>query len=430
MRVTLVITSSFAGLLTFAEMSVCFSGDTLIRRFAHDGSGSGDSVGGFYESEEDLTWATDNAATGKKDRRPSLSGLVASNSSQPTKASLVFPARKPITFSFLIFVPENSFSASALATDPCIFVEKMLFTIASPPKSIRHEESALVNMPNAVISDPSGPKDDEDPSGQQPIRSLASTDNVQDTRQVIFLVSTLTKAFISKRESFGKGVTLKDICQFLPRKDCPALLQIERLGATLELVYPARVPIAAGTTVTIPSTSTASIFAPPTVQPTNPTLPGTIQLLQGPIQRINLVFKANGSSIINGKLYLSSDFPVTSGTNDNQQHLFWYPDVTGLDGTTTATTTDSTCLHDPNLLDSVKFHPFKLSSSLQPSQPILLPTQHGSDSMFCVPIFVKSELHTTVTVKLLVEYVPKQRLSTSVTKDFEFKVRIKTLLLL
>ena len=49
MRVVLTIMSLFRGALTFAEMSVHFAGEALVRRFYHDGSGSGDSAGGVLQ---------------------------------------------------------------------------------------------------------------------------------------------------------------------------------------------------------------------------------------------------------------------------------------------------------------------------------------------------------------------------------------------
>lgn len=58
---------------------------------------------------------------------------------------------------------------------------------------------------------------------------------------------------------------------------------------------------------------------------------------------------------------------------------------------------------------------------MQPLQPILLPDQ-DADSEFCVPLFLRSEVHGSSKVKLCIEYVPKSGLTLPVTKDFEINV--------
>jgi hypothetical protein len=47
-RVNMVVTSQFHGSLTFSEMNVCFTGDSVTRKLIHDCSGSGDSDGGLF----------------------------------------------------------------------------------------------------------------------------------------------------------------------------------------------------------------------------------------------------------------------------------------------------------------------------------------------------------------------------------------------
>jgi hypothetical protein len=58
---------------------------------------------------------------------------------------------------------------------------------------------------------------------------------------------------------------------------------------------------------------------------------------------------------------------------------------------------------------------------MQPLQPILLPDQ-DADSEFCVPLFLRSEVHGSFKVKLCIEYVPKSGLTVPVTKDFEVNI--------
>jgi hypothetical protein len=394
-RVNLVVTNLFHGHLTFSEMAVCFTGDCLVRKFVHDGSGSGDSDGGILEGEEDLIranshlfMALDGESCVKKERRPSISAVVANSYLSPTKASLVFPSKKSVTFSFLLFVPENSFNNGNLAMDPSIFVEKLVLTISSPvrspnPSPVPNDDGQLENATPSVSSD--------------------------GCKRITFVVSALSRTFVTRREGYGKTMQLKDFVLFLPLNDCPALLQIEKLAALVEMVRPKPLPAPVSTPIAlslnspisslVSSSTSASAIAP------------TISLLQGPIQRVDVVFRSNANAVINGKLYLSSDFVSVSG--GHQQNLFWFPDL--------LTVKEEDCDKYP-AVDAIRFHPFRLNASFQPTQPILIPNHLEQDSLFCVPLFVKSEIHATVTVKLLMEYVPKKRLSTSVTKDFEFKI--------
>jgi hypothetical protein len=426
-RVKNVVTSQLHGYLTFSEKNVCFTGDCLTRKFIHDGSGSGDSDGGLFESEEDLMRANthlfpapdaDDTGSGsgsnKKDsnRRPSLASVVQSTTLSPSKASLVFPARKPVSFSFLLFVPEHSLSSSALATDPTLFVERLQLIMAVPCSSLMPSAQAALTSEDGVEAQAvANGRTDNENTTSPPVTSTPH----DGFKRVIFNVSALSRTFITKRESTSfKGLTLKDMMLFLPRADCPALLQVDKLAALVEMISPKPLPAPAAapaalsltTPLSASSHSSSSLLSASAVAP-------TITLLQGPVQRIDVVFRSNGNCVLNGKVYLSSDLPTVS--NGMQQHMFWYPDVSSV-------TNEETDCDNAAVVDTIKFHPFRLNSSFQPSIPLQIPHQADANSIFCLPLFVKSEIHATVTVKLMLEYVPKKRLSTSVTKDFEFKV--------
>jgi len=134
-----------------------------------------------------------------------------------------------------------------------------------------------------------------------------------------------------------------------------------------------------------------------------------VVMLQGPVQRLNVVFQCGSNDLRNGRVYLSSDSNPTSTSSA----LFWYPDTSSI--------TSLSSLTDTNILDKVCFHPLVLNSSMQPLQPILLPDQEA-DSEFCVPLFLRSEVHGSFKIKLCIEYVPKSGLTLPVTKDFEINI--------
>lgn len=133
-----------------------------------------------------------------------------------------------------------------------------------------------------------------------------------------------------------------------------------------------------------------------------------LDYLIGPVQRLNIVFQCGSNDLRNGRVYLSSD----SNPESTSSALFWYPEFNNI---------SPSSLIDSNALDKVSFHPLMLNSSMQPLQPILLPDQ-DADSEFCVPLFLRSEVHGSFKVKLCIEYVPKSGLTVPVTKDFEINV--------
>lgn len=138
----------------------------------------------------------------------------------------------------------------------------------------------------------------------------------------------------------------------------------------------------------------------------------TIRLLQGPIQRVNIVFSTDTNEILNGRVFLSSDI-IPTGTSSS---LFWYPILDQL-----ASSPSACSANDHSVLDAVVFHPFLLSSSMQPLQPIILPNM-PHNSLFTVPLFIRSENYGTYKVRLCIEYYTSSMLAVPVVKEFEVSI--------
>jgi hypothetical protein len=180
------------------------------------------------------------------------------------------------------------------------------------------------------------------------------------------------------------------------------VLQILRPRALIEMISP-----------TVKVLTSAPVGASAVVPPL--TVQADVQLLQGPLQRLDVVFKAGANHVLRGRVYLSSDYVPA----DTPSALFWYPNVE------TMTAADISNGGNTELtsafLDSAPFHPFHLSSSNQPSQPILL-GDHAPDSVFSIPLFLRSEQQRVCRIRLCMEFIPQKGLESAVMKDFDIVV--------
>lgn len=193
-------------------------------------------------------------------------------------------------------------------------------------------------------------------------------------REVVFELAATTRVFREARQQAGKAGNLRETATFLGT-DGPKTLHITRPKSRLVLLHP-----------TVDSVS----------------------ILQGTIQRINFVFNCGQDKIVNGKIFLTSDYgnlPHSSGD------FFWYPDIKP----------SESCDAPMDHVDSVLFHPLTLSDSLQPLHPFLVPYQK-MESVFCCPVFVKSDVQGEVTMKLRMEYIPKGFMKTAVSNEFSLKI--------
>ena len=136
----------------------------------------------------------------------------------------------------------------------------------------------------------------------------------------------------------------------------------------------------------------------------------TATLLQGPVQRLDLIFQLGDTHMINGRIYLSSDFSPSSSNSA----LFWAPDVEPLLGT-------DPVARSSYMLDAIAYHPLLLNSSYQPTQPLHLP-HLKPHSVYCVPLFLRSEIQGSYKLRLLTEFIPKGDYTSTVSKEVEVNV--------
>jgi hypothetical protein len=204
-------------------------------------------------------------------------------------------------------------------------------------------------------------------------------------REVIFELAATTRAFREARQQTSKNGNLRETATFLGA-DGPKTLHISRPKSRLTLLHP---------------------------------LVETVSILQGTIQRINFVFHCGQDKIVNGKIFLSSNYHEHPHSNGD---FFWYPDLNP----------SESCDAPIERVDNVLFHPLTINETTmqqqqqqqhQPLSPFLIPYQNV-ESVFCCPVFIKSDVQGEVTMKLRVEYIPKGFMKTAVSKEFSLKVLV------
>ena len=259
--------------------------------------------------------------------------------------------------------------------------------------------------------------------------------------------------------------TLNDLRLFLGEDISPEILQLRRPIALIELLSP-KISSNSNSNFNIQTPGKTEIGTPVkslAQKPGVPTPPGltipSCDFLQGPVQRLDLIFKTGNNHIINGKVYLSSDYSPSL----NSAALFWTPDVSSLikrngniynnhnnnndnnngnngdndDNNNSYNNNNNNNKVDDNsfynynnnnnkqslsdLLDSVQYNPLLLNSSCQPAQPLLLPTILPN-SVYCVPLFLRSEAQGIYKLRLLTEFIPKFDHLSSISKEIEINI--------
>jgi hypothetical protein len=211
-------------------------------------------------------------------------------------------------------------------------------------------------------------------------------------KELFFDVITVSRLF---RETRATSVTvpLKDIAEFVGPY-APRILHVSRPLSHLKLL---------------------SSVAP-------------VTSLQGMMNRVNMVFSTEEDEIRNGKIYLSSD----QTPHNANSSLFWYPDIASLHHAYAAvreelresSTSRLDILTHVRFLEGVSFHPLKLNSSFQPAEPYIMP-YCNKFTVFSVPLYLKSDVQGTFTVRVKFEYIPMSALAGSVSKEFEIKVTVQ-----
>jgi hypothetical protein len=438
--VTLTFRSKFQCELAADEIYVRFTGGVLTKKIVHpmnrhnhhDVNGSGDVV--VNNSPEDtLTVRTGHEpccahmtsrGIAKAAFMTAATTSTAAGIEPVCEACLTIPAAgTPLTISFQITITEDAYN-SLSPTDPSICVERVQVVIRNPSIAIdAPDASTPVSDSVSSSGSPTTPSSDvaaasTDDSTSQDVRGPKPQDHLAQ-RTIVLDVSATSLQFqnclrdrqavvAANAAGFSTAAvpkpvpSLKDTCAFLGPELSPAVLQILRPRALIEMISP-----------TVKVLTSAPVGASAVVPPL--TVQADVQLLQGPLQRLDVVFKAGANHVLRGRVYLSSDYVPA----DTPSALFWYPNVE------TMTAADISNGGNTELtsafLDSAPFHPFHLSSSNQPSQPILL-GDHAPDSVFSIPLFLRSEQQRVCRIRLCMEFIPQKGLESAVMKDFDIVV--------
>jgi len=372
-NVRLTITSHFHGRMTFAEMSVHFSGGTLRKRFVHSSQSSSSSS------------SSSSAPSPSPSPSPSSSSLSlladgGPGEEPPLETSLDFPSNHEVEFAFAIHVPESSVEAMLIGDECFLCLERVKFVLRSSTNATPSNGSSsnLASSPTAASSSSSSTSSSPTLSAAIDVETLvqAST-QPRDKTDVIFDVSAVSSSFTHIREltSSGKGgMNMKELSLFL--EDSPNILHVTRPSPLVTLLS----PLSSETTT----------------------------LLQGPLQRLNVFFSADKNAVLGGRLYLSSDYSPVASTDA----FFWYPNVNSV---------DEARMGEVEAIDAVFFHPILLNDSKQPMEPLLVSDQ-DAESVFVVPLFLRALFLGDVRIRLRLEYIPKQGLLTSISKEFELNV--------
>lgn len=223
----------------------------------------------------------------------------------------------------------------------------------------------------------------------------------------------------------------------------PPVVKILPPGHLVDLVYP----------------SFASSSGAPEVQARG----SSIVLLQGLLQRVDVVLEVGDYNLSQVKVYLSSDLFANSTSlslhtldlNDSSAHnatthgnhtsssnhavadfyrdhaLFYLPDVPSLPCHNSSSTPSKA-------LDDVAFHPLQLNASAQPRLPLVLEGTLQAKRRVYVPLFLRappSLLAATNpnsngivrgSLKLSLEFIPRGIMTSSMLRDFTLPVQIQS----
>lgn len=140
--------------------------------------------------------------------------------------------------------------------------------------------------------------------------------------------------------------------------------------------------------------------------------PVAAELLQGLVQRVDVVFRVGRHDLRGGKVFLSCDATAA----DAAQSVFYLPDLPALlargpDAADAADTAD----------EDVAFFPMKLNAAGQPQLPLLLEGTLPAQSLVHVPLFLRlgdAVSPGNYTLSLSLEVVPTDVMASAVALDF------------
>ena len=359
-----------------------------------------------------------------------------------------------------------------------------LTDLPPPPARARMTSFALTNPsagPPAVSNASASPASvslgsNASVTSRDSISTEPTTGN-KDYRRLIFDISCFSTAYISDRLNATKGnITVRDMCKFSggPFYDgdhyygynttsrsslsngpewglyvhsnnnmrettrVPPLLHLVRPHSSLKLLSPvtAAAPgttaktAASAVTEKSPITTVANTLTPCAAQ-------SAVVLLQGVVQRLNVVVGSDVDHIRRGKCFISSDYhgpgsgTVAPGTKapGKPASLFWYPDFSKTSLAALEKAQRGGGAHSDGvleeMLDGVGFNPLLLSPNTnQPFSHYLLPNA-APGAPISVPLFLQAEQTGSFTIKLKFEYLPNARATIPVTSEHEIRFSVQ-----
>ncbi len=371
LTVRLSLTSRFMDEMAFDEMRVFFTDGAIVKHFVATRQPSADDSTRQSDVDHDETIPPNDVSvvnTTDRDensaqflmRRLASSEDVMNQFGSSNKdvihTPLVFPPGKAVLFEFLIYISETGF-ASFLNPDAILCLERIELVLCQTSEPLDDVVTAQPGLVDEEVGD-----------------ILASR---ASRREIVFDVAAFPDVVLKARRGPGKPLSLKDVIRYCFNEGFPTIT-IQKPSALISMVKPS---------------ATKDITT----------------LLQGVVQRVNVFLKVGACDMLDGCVYLASDFTPSSA----EDALFWYPDREALD-----TALQGGGDTSDEVLDGVHFHPIQLNDAMQPSQSYSLGSVCGAGSTLFLPLFVVSRFAGAISVKLRVEYVPRGRLKSSLSKEF------------
>eukprot|EP01034_Spumella_vulgaris_P021676 gene21676-27717_t len=380
LSVTLSLTSRFMDEMVFDEMRVHFTDGAIVKRFVgshrcetavqceaplsavgvESGGGVEENIGGVGAVADSNHFLMRRLASSED-----VANQFGSSNKDEIHAPLVFPPGKKVQFEFLIYISESGF-ASFLNPEAVLCLERVELVLFQTPLSSTSSEVIDEDL-KVVRSD-----EDEVVAAPSPM-----------VREVVFDVAAFPEVVLKARKGPGKPLSLKDVVRYCFNEGYPTIT-IQKPSALISMVKPA------------PNRDVTT-------------------LLQGVVQRVNVFLKVGACDMLDACVYLASDFTPSSSS----EALFWYPDREALEGALQRGREGPASDRD---LDEVPFHALLLNDAMQPSQPLSLGSVCAAGSTLFLPLFVISRFAGAISVKLRVEYVPRGRLKSSLSKEFVVKL--------
>jgi hypothetical protein len=232
----------------------------------------------------------------------------------------------------------------------------------------------------------------------------------------------------------GAQWSLKEVYSFWRTQPLhrPSVCRVVRPTQLLTLIYPPPLTTSTASTATTRSRSSSS--------GNNNQRSGTseVELVQGLVQRLDLVLQAGEHDLRAVKVYLSSDMPATlSSTNSaNDNSVFYLPDMPALlqreqqlqqqqsNNNNSAVEKDA----EEEEEEAIGYYPLRLNAAQQPLLPLIIEGTITAHSKIYLPVFVRPSASLNpgqYSIHLSVECVPTDVMtSAAVAGDYSIPVTL------